>query len=158
MILYQLCCAQNHTFEAWFRDSSAYDMQAKDGHVECPYCGSTQVSKAPMAPAIGHGRSDRGQGDKGGAEDNETNIHAMSENRAHEVAQQILDAVGRIKNYAEENFEDVGEKFADEARKIHYGEAQERGIYGRATEDEAQDLEQEGVEFVRLPGASRRND
>lgn len=148
MILYQLRCADDHTFEAWFRDSKAYDRQAKSGHVECPYCGSTKVSKAPMAPSIAKGR---GQGE------NTTDINQMDDARASEVAQQILDAVGRIQSYAEENFENVGEDFADEARKIHYGEAEERGIYGKATDDEARELEEEGVEFVRLPGAPRRN-
>lgn len=150
MILYQLCCHEDHTFEAWFKDGAAYDQLAKRGHVECPYCGSTKVNKAPMAPAIAHAH-----GDKGGEAQGE---HRQADADAKAVAQNILEAVGRIREYAEENFENVGEAFADEARKIHNGEAEERGIYGQATEDEARELEQEGVEFVRLPGASRRND
>lgn len=150
MILYQLCCKEDHTFEAWFRDSAAYDQQAKRGHVECPYCGSTKVTKAPMAPAIAQGRGDNAPSD-------EPLGPSMTDAQAREVAQQILDAVGRIRSYAEENLEDVGENFADEARKIHYGEKEERGIYGKATEDEARELEDEGVDFVRLPGAPRRN-
>jgi len=152
MILYQLRCKEDHTFEAWFRDSRAYDEQSASGHVECPYCGSTKVSKAPMAPAIASAHP----GD-GGAKTFEADIDAMSDARAHEVAKKILDAVGRIRDYAEENFENVGDEFADEARKIHAGEAEERGIYGRATEEEAKELEEEGVEFVRLPGGARRN-
>lgn len=148
MILYQLRCGDDHTFEAWFRDSRAFDDQARDGHVECPYCGSTKVSKAPMAPSIVHGQGSAGAGE---------GVSQADEARATEVAQQILDAVGRIRSYAEENFENVGEDFADEARKIQSGEAEERGIYGSATEDEARELEEEGVEFVRLPGTPRRD-
>lgn len=172
MILYQLRCTDEHTFEAWFRDSATYDAQAKDGHVECPYCGTTNVTKAPMAPHVVSSR-EAGHGHDTAADETapraalpdlpdfsdlaEHDINAMSPQRAEEVAQQILDAVGKIRTYAEENFEDVGEEFADEALKIHHGEAEERGIYGHATEDEAHELEEEGVDFVRLPGAPRRN-
>jgi hypothetical protein len=155
MILYQLSCEDEHTFEAWFRDSGAYDVQAKNGHVECPYCGSTKVAKAPMAPRIVSSLSDRSSETASG--DNEWDITKMDQNRAQEVAQKILDAVGNIRDYAEKNLENVGDEFAEEALKIHHGEAEERGIYGRASEDEARELEKEGVEFVRLPGTPRRN-
>jgi len=153
MILYQLRCADEHSFEAWFRDSASYDLQARSGDVECPYCGSTDISKAPMAPHIGSSTSD---GDAESTTDI-TDIKDMDERRATEVAQQILDAVGRIRSYAEDNFEDVGEDFADEARKIHHGDTPERGIYGKATEHDAEELEDEGIDFVRLPGAPRRD-
>ena len=148
MILYQLRCADEHSFEAWFRDSASYDLQARSGDVECPYCGSTNVSKAPMAPHIGSSKS-REVGAEAPQE--------VDERRASEVAQQILDAVGRIREYAEQNFENVGDDFADEARKIHYGDEPERGIYGKATEQDVAELEEEGIDFVRLPGAPRRN-
>ena len=156
MILYQLRCADEHSFEAWFRDSASYDLQARSGDVECPYCGSTDISKAPMAPHIGSSTSD---GDAESTTDitDITDIKDMDERRATEVAQQILDAVGRIRGYAEDNFEDVGEDFADEARKIHHGDTPERGIYGKATEHDAEELEDEGIDFVRLPGAPRRD-
>lgn len=154
MILYQLRCADEHSFEAWFRDSATYDMQAARGHVECPYCGSTDITKAPMAPNIASGR---GVDIEPIAEPEPTEGDMVSEQRAHEVAQQILDAVGRIRQYAEDNFEDVGDEFADEARKIHYGDAEERGIYGNASDEDAQELEEEGIDFVRLPGTPRRN-
>ena len=148
MILYQLHCEDEHTFEAWFRDSAAYDKQAKQGHVECPYCGSVKVAKAPMAPNIVSGGSRREAAEP---------VDVNNREQALQVAQKIIEAVGQIREYAEKNLENVGEDFADEALKIHHGEAQERGIYGRATEDEARELEEEGVEFVRLPGAPRRN-
>ncbi|HEY9078791.1 DUF1178 family protein [Magnetovibrio sp.] len=148
MILYQLRCADEHSFEAWFRDSASYDLQARSGDVECPYCGSTNVSKAPMAPHIGSSKSREVSADA---------PQEVDERRASEVAQQILDAVGRIREYAEQNFENVGDDFADEARKIHYGDEPERGIYGKATEQDVAELEEEGIDFVRLPGAPRRN-
>ena len=160
MILYQIRCEEDHTFEAWFRDSAAYDEQAKCGHVECPYCGTTKVAKALMAPHIASGA---GGGDVDTASDapsaptNEPISNAEHTERAHQVAQKILHAVGEIRDYAEKNLENVGEEFAEEARKIHAGESEERGIYGRATEDEARELEEDGVEFVRLPGTPRRN-
>lgn len=157
MILYQLHCEEDHSFEAWFRDSGAYDEQAKCGHVECPYCGSTNVAKSPMAPNIASGASAQTAEPETQRETPPEAQIANSEVRAKEVAQKILEAVGQIRDYAEENFEDVGEDFADEARKIHDGETEERGIYGRATEDEAVELEEDGVEFVRLPGTPRRD-
>ena len=168
MILYQLSCEEEHTFEAWFRDSAAYDEQAQCGHVECPYCGSTKVAKAPMAPHIVSGSNAKSHSHSSEDEAAECAAAASAtakeisndfetNERAHEVAQKILHAVGEIRDYAEKNMEDVGDEFADEARKIHHGDAEERGIYGRATDDEAHDLEEEGVEFVRLPGTPRRN-
>jgi len=155
MILYQLHCADEHSFEAWFRNSASYDLQVAAGDVECPYCGSTTITKAPMAPNIASGKADAPKPEQ--TPTHTADIDAASDRRAHEVAQQILDAVGRIRDYAEENFEDVGEDFADEARKIHYGDTKERGIYGKASEEDAEELEDEGIEFVRLPGTPRRN-
>jgi len=154
MILYQLRCADEHSFEAWFRDSASYDLQARSGDVECPYCGSTDITKAPMAPNIAASKSLSDQEDAPAAKDAGGDV---DERRASEVARQILDAVGRIRDYAEENFEDVGEDFADEARKIHNGDEAERGIYGQATEQDAEELEDEGIDFVRLPGGPRRD-
>ena len=155
MILYQLRCADEHSFEAWFRNSDSYDKQVASGDVECPYCGSKDISKAPMAPSIASCKAEESQAPAPAP--SEADVNAISDQRAHEVAQQILDAVGRIRDYAEENFEDVGEDFASEARKIHYGDTEERGIYGQASDEEAQDLEDEGIDFVRLPGTPRRN-
>jgi len=147
MILYQLRCSNGHEFEAWFRDSTTYDEQVAHGDVVCPYCSDAQVSKAIMAPNISPSRS-RKSPPIGNQE---------AEVRAQEVAEKILDAVNELRDHVTENFEDVGDGFADEARKIHYGEADERGIYGEATDDEAMELDEEGVEFFRLPNPPRRN-
>ena len=142
MILYQLKCSTDHQFEAWFRDGAAYDLQCADGQINCPFCGDNHISKAPMAPYLGKRRSNAGD----------------SETRAEEFAERMLEAVGQIQTHVEENCEDVGERFADEAKRIHYGEAEERGIYGQATDDEASELDEEDIEYFRLPFLPRRRD
>jgi len=147
MILYQLRCSNGHEFEAWFRDSTTYDEQVDRGDVVCPFCSDAQVSKAIMAPNIAPSR-----GKKTPPVDN-----TEAEVRAQEVAEKILDAVNALRDRVTENFEDVGTEFAEEARKIHYGESDERGIYGEASDDEALELDEEGVEFFRLPNPPRRD-
>ncbi|MBL6946743.1 MAG: DUF1178 family protein [Rhodospirillales bacterium] len=141
MILYQLKCADEHQFEAWFKDAATYDDQSGAGEVSCPYCGSTHVRKAPMAPRLSKG----------------TAKTEVVEVKASEVATQILQASENLRKHVEEKCEDVGEKFADEARKIHYGDSDERGIYGTATEDEASDLSDEGIEYYQIPRLPRRD-
>jgi hypothetical protein len=147
MILYQLRCSEGHEFEAWFKDSGTYDVQAAGGDVGCPFCSDTNVSKAIMAPNISPSRT------KAAALTSDRD----AEERALEVAEKILEAVDALRQDVETNFDDVGDQFANEARRIHYGEADERGIFGEASEQDAIDLDEEGVEFYRLPGAPRRN-
>ena len=150
MILYKLRCVYDHEFEAWFRSSASYDEQHAAGDVECPYCSETRVSKAPMAPnVVSTSLSDSPKPDFGPTE--------KDEERAQDLARQILKAVDKLRDHVEENFEDVGGDFAKEARAIHEGEAEDRGIYGEASDDEAEDLVNEGVEFLRLPGRPRKN-
>ncbi|MBT6093531.1 MAG: DUF1178 family protein [Rhodospirillaceae bacterium] len=146
MIVYQLRCGNEHEFEAWFRDSATYELQAQSGDVVCPFCGDTDVGKAIMAPNISTS--------KAGPKDADLN---RAETRAREVAEQILEAVGEIREHVEASCDDVGDKFAEEAKRIHYGEAEERGIYGKATDEEAEDLDEEGIEFFRLPSARRNS-
>ena len=148
MIVYQLRCSNGHEFEAWFRNSATYDQQAENGDVICPKCGDVHICKALMAPNITPSRK-RGsvsvkEGDK-------------AERRAREVAETILEAVNNIRNHVEENFDNVGDQFAEEAKRIFYGEAEERGIYGSATEKETDELDEEGIEFYRLPNIDRRD-
>ena len=139
MILFRLTCGGGHRFEAWFRDGATYDAQSASGDVECPFCGSAQVTKAPMAPNLA------------------TAGKKTAEVRAREVAEQILKAVNKLHRHVEENCEYVGDEFADEARAIHYGDTEERDIYGEATDEEATDLDEEGIEFYRLPQRPRRD-
>lgn len=127
MIRYQLTCASGHEFEGWFSNSAAYDDQVERGLVSCPQCGLKEVSKALMSPNI----VPRGASDK-------------DQRKTRELLRQARDHVL-------ESSENVGDKFADEARKIHREEVEPRNIYGNATADEAKSLSDEGVEFYPLP-------
>jgi len=151
MILYKLQCCDEHSFDGWFRDSKTFDRQAKAGQIECPYCGKTEISKAPMAPNIAKSASHDVESANPIVGDR------VTETRAHQVAQQILEAATKAREYVEKNYEDVGDKFADEARAMHYGEREEGGIYGHASEKEEKELEEEGIDFVRIPGSDRKN-
>ncbi len=138
MIKYQLICDADHEFEGWFRDSADYDAQAEDGLVECPACGSEIVRKAVMAPAIAG-----------------TKRSGSREARLLEIRRDMSKAVERARDYVEKNFDYVGDKFPEEARKIHYGEKEERGIYGEATGKEVKELVDEGVSVAPLPGVKK---
>jgi len=134
VIKYNLICRHDHDFEAWFSTSSDYDDQRKKRLVHCPYCGSGKVEKAIMAPNVSTSR------------------------KKSEIATQQKEALAvmnaaaeTIKKEIEEKCDYVGDKFADEARAIHYGEKPERGIYGKATAKEAADLKDEGVGIAPLP-------
>lgn len=140
MILFQLKCAENHQFEAWFRDGATFEAQSGSGTIECPHCGDRHVVKAPMAPRVVK----------------QTSKAEAAERRAREVARQILDAVNALRDHVEQTCEYVGDRFADEARRIHDGEAEGRGIYGEATKDEAEELDDEGIEYARIPWFQRR--
>ena len=146
MILYQLRCHRGHDFDAWFLDGATYDSQSASGDVTCPFCGTAEVAKAPMAPNIARGNKDAPL--RGGS----------GEARAKKVAERILDAVDILRGEVEENCDYVGDEFADEAKRIHSGETEERGIYGEATDEEAEELDEEGVEYFRFPFSRRRND
>lgn len=136
MINYSVKCSNDHQFDGWFKDSATFDKQAKAKQIECPRCGDTKVSKAPMAPRISTKSSVS---------------RKVVESRANEVAQELAEAAGKIREHVEANCDYVGTEFAEEARKIHYGEADERGIYGEATVDEAKDLDDEGIDVLPLP-------
>src|SRR5215470_8155308 len=136
MILFDLRCAKGHVFEAWFRDNASYDSQAKAGAVTCPACGTRKVEKAPMAPRIGKGEAARQQ---------------MAE--LTEMKKQLQDLRAKV----ETNCDYVGAEFAEEARRIHHGEVAHRDIYGEATDDEAKELAEEGIEFARIPWLQRHD-
>jgi len=149
MILYELQCANRHNFEAWFKDGATYDSQAKHGEVECPLCSDTVIEKAPMAPRVAKSGLAKDTG-KAAAD-------GSGEHRASEVAREILTAMKKVREHVEKNNEYVGDKFADEARAIHIGDAEERGIYGEATAKEAEELADEDIAVHRLPWWTRRN-
>lgn len=134
MIRFSLICDDDHEFEAWFRNNDDFDRQKKRGFVECPACGSKKVGKALMAPAVSTGRKK----EKIALAMNEMQKQAMAEMKA-------------LSEKIRENADYVGDKFAEEARKIHFGEADARGIYGEATLDEAKSLAEDGVGFMPIP-------
>ncbi|WP_347540208.1 DUF1178 family protein [Inquilinus sp. CAU 1745] len=138
MILFNLRCPDGHRFEAWFKDGAAYDAQAAGGAISCPVCGDTQIAKAPMAPRIVKGGSSSARERKVAA------LMAQANRQMTEVRRTI-----------EEKFDYVGDRFAEEARRIHYGEADHRDIYGEATDSQARELEDEGVGFARIPWPAR---
>jgi hypothetical protein len=135
MIKYDLECGKGHGFEAWFKNSGSYDEQSAAGTLACPLCGSGDVKKALMAPRIGKAA-------KGNAE-------KPSANRAD--SKEALQALRKMRDYVIANFDDVGERFPEEARRIHYGETEAHNIYGKASDEEAEALKEEGVAFQRLP-------
>ena len=141
MIRYHLRCDQAHAFESWFQNSAAYDKQAKRGLVACPLCGSTKVEKMIMAPNVPaktrKSRSEPPQAEK---------VALMSAEQ-HELRRKIKELHDELAAKAD----NVGEKFPDEARKMHYGEIDHRPIYGQAKPEEAKELIEEGVEILPIP-------
>lgn len=135
MIRYGLKCDHGHEFEGWFAESADFDRQVATGFLTCPTCGSAAVSKLLMAPSVSTARK---------KEERQTLV--MDAARAEALAK-LKEAVTAIKA----NAEDVGTRFPEEARKIHYGEADARGIIGQATPHEAQALVEEGIEIAALP-------
>lgn len=131
MIVYCLACAEGHGFEGWFKDSASYGAQAAEGKLVCPVCNSRKVEKAPMAPAV--------SGTKSKAEPSANELRKMRQ------------FMSGVRKYVEQNAENVGPKFPEEARKIHYGETEERPIFGEASLAEAKDLIEEGINVAPLP-------
>jgi hypothetical protein len=144
MIRYDLICEQGHEFDAWFSDSASYDEQAKRGFVECMHCGSAKVEKQIMAPNIGAKSNRR----------NELAPHApqaMMTPPADPRMQAMMQMMREMRSHVEANAENVGDNFAEEARKQHYNETEKRGIYGNATPGDARALIEEGIEVMPLP-------
>ncbi len=161
MILYRLSCSGDHVFEAWFRDSAAYDEQAASGAITCPDCGDTAVRKAPMAPRIAKGATRAAAAREGASEAAAPAASAGgATNRpgrtyAHARSAEMRRALAELRRQVEETCDYVGPDFAEEARKIHYGEAGERNIYGEASDDEAEELADEGIQVGKIPWLPR---
>jgi hypothetical protein len=150
MILYQLRCDREHAFDAWFRDSQAYDKQSGHGLLECPACGSTKISKALMTPRIGAAAKKKGT-DLVPAQKPETQVRVANE------AVELRRKLGELRRRIEENCDYVGPQFAEEARKIHYGETDAHGIYGETSAEDARALAEEGIEFGSVPWLPKEN-
>ena len=130
MIVYSLQCANEHSFDGWFKDSAAFDEQAETGKLVCPVCNSKKVEKAIMAPAVS------------GAKKSSFNADEVRKMRQF---------MSGIRKELVKDADYVGNDFPEEARKIHYGDAEERQIYGEATLEEAKELIEEGVDVAPLP-------
>ena len=136
MIAYSLTCKDGHEFEGWFASSTAFDEQAEAGDLACPICGDAKVTKAIMAPAV------------------MTSVtKARGKTAASQPAdpQKVRQLIAGFRKYIQENADYVGPQFAEEARKIHYGETETRHIYGESTLSEAKDLIEEGIDVAPMP-------
>ncbi|MGE5567381.1 MAG: DUF1178 family protein [Parcubacteria group bacterium] len=133
MIKYALICDHEHAFEGWFGSSADYDDQAGRGLLSCPVCGSATVRKQIMAPAVAGTKAK-------GAPDVAPQMRSM-----------MMEAMGKVRAHVEQNFDYVGDAFAREARDIHEGKSEERGIYGEATPTEVKKLVEDGVPVAPLP-------
>jgi hypothetical protein len=134
MIRFSLRCEHDHEFDGWFRDGADYDTQKKRGLVSCPVCNSGKVEKALMAPSVSTGRRKE-----------KVALAAGEEQR------KLMGKLREMTKKVRENADYVGDRFAEEARKIHFGETDARGIYGEATPEEAKGLIEDGIEFMPLP-------
>jgi len=148
MIVYDLKCRKDHVFEAWFPDSASFAEQVEAGKVLCPVCGSRKVTKALMAPNLLKGA--RGEAE-GPCQPSEVAVADT------EKAAELRSMLHELREHVESNCDYVGEDFAEEARKIHYGETDPRGIYGDTSDDEAQELQDEGIDVQRVPWLRRDN-
>jgi hypothetical protein len=128
MIRFSLRCASGHEFEAWFRNGEGYEAQQAASEITCPECGDTHVEKALMAPSIGRSRAS-----------------------APISPAQLRAALVELRRQVESHCDYVGPQFAEEARRIHYGESDQRGIYGEASTEESRELAEEGITFGRIP-------
>lgn len=142
MIKYRLLCDKEHSFDAWFRDSAAYDKQADAGLLVCPSCGSSSVSKALMAPNVSSSKK------KGDSEPAQA-VSAIKEIPPEMI--ELRQKLAALRSEVESNFDYVGKDFAEEARKIHYGETDPHGIYGETSATEAEALREEGIGFAAIP-------
>ncbi len=181
MILFDLLCSEGHGFEAWFRDSESFDRLAAVGEIQCAVCGDTRVKKALMAPNISTARAadQRADGEtvKEAAPVDEspapkpeapaspskavqTSTDPLGSHGGMPVPEKVAEAMRvlrEVQTHIEKTFDHVGQRFAEEARKMHYGETEKRSIYGQATKEEAEELGEEGIEVNQMPWLTPRN-
>ena len=154
MILYSLVCHKGHDFESWFANSAAYDKQAKRGLISCPLCGSAKVEKAIMAPRLA--RKDKSAPIVAPAEETAAPAQAPAEapTPVAMISPQEREFRAKLKELRDHltaNADNVGKKFPEVARKMHYGEIEHRSVYGEASSQDAKELHEEGIEFHPLP-------
>ena len=141
MILFDLKCDIKHKFECWFASSADYEEQLKNKMIICPYCNSTKIEKAIMAPNI----------------NTKSAKNNIKDKKVIEAQKTLEKKIKKFKKYIEKNTDNVGKNFAEEAKKIYYGETKARPIRGESTEKETQELVEEGIPFSRLPWRSKED-
>ncbi|MDX1811248.1 MAG: DUF1178 family protein [Gammaproteobacteria bacterium] len=134
MIIYDLACEHDHRFEGWFKSEQDYKDQSASNMLTCPVCESSLIRKLPTASYISSRRE-------------------ISNKSTQPIAQSLQEQklINELSNYIISNTEDEGSRFAEEARKIHYGEVEERGIRGQASANEVKELSEEGIDLLALP-------
>jgi hypothetical protein len=151
MIRYALSCDKGHGFDSWFQDSDAFDKQARRGLVTCPHCGSAKVEKAIMAPRISGGRKRRAVDEAAEIAPAAPLADKAPVAMISPQEQEFRAKLKELREHIVKNADDVGQKFPEEARKMHYGETEHRSIYGVASPEDAKELAEEGIEFMPVP-------
>lgn len=140
MIHYSLVCDKSHKFDGWFANAAAYDGQKERGLITCPICLTSAVDKAMMAPSVSRASSDK-----------------VSLSIGHPQHHQLREAMQALRHKVTSEADYVGDRFAEEARKIHFKEVDQRGIYGEATREEVTALVEDGVDFMPLPSVKEEH-
>jgi hypothetical protein len=135
MISFNLTCSEGHEFGGWFSNSDSFEKQVKKQQIACPACGDTAVSKSVMAPAVG--------------------VKSAVKQERKAKSAKVREMLTELRDHVEKNFDDVGDEFPEEARRIYYGESEARDIYGNASDDEAEEMAEEGLPVGRLPWIKR---
>ena len=173
MIKYSLMCEFHHSFEGWFSNSASFEKQCERDLIACPECGNSKVKRALMTPNLSAGKhrnqpadgvlkSEVSPVEAGSSMEQNSNLSVPADNQMKEQSkrqitpqqvtpEQIITMVRHVRRYVETNGRNVGDKFAEEALKIHYGEKEQDIIYGTCTPEEGEQLADEGVEFAEIP-------
>ena len=167
MIKYTLKCQNNHVFDGWFPNSIAFDDQNDMGLISCPSCGDTKIEKTLMAPSV---TGTKKQSESTELLDSEASTPPQQTEselmpttipeplvHGNETMQAVVEKMRELRSWVEANTENVGDKFADKARKMHFGEEDRQGIIGKATFEEAQELIDDGIDFLPLPALPEDN-
>ena len=164
MIKYSLMCEFHHSFEGWFSNSASFEQQCERDLIACPECGNSKVKRALMTPNLSAGKhrnqpadgvlkSEVSPVEAGSSMEQNSNLSVPADNQMKQqiTPEQIITMVRHVRRYVETNGRNVGDKFAEEALKIHYGEKEQDIIYGTCTPEEGEQLADEGVEFAEIP-------
>lgn len=166
MIKYQLICDKSHEFEGWFGDSAAFESQQESGFLTCPLCGSVDVRRALMAPNLASPKTRKTElAEQQPSAQPEPQPQPQAPQQASAALppaaarkmQELMSEMRALQTRIREECRDVGNDFAEEARKIHYGEVEPEGIYGQATAEEREALDEEGIEIMDMPWLPKDN-